>query len=211
MSRLPGTPLGGAPLSALQVAAAGEALARLHAVPVRYAAHLGERVSGPSTQVDSVAGWLAGDGDLGPCRDAGLVAEAVAAARAWLAAPDDALAAEGDPVIALADGNPANLVWDGERVRLLDFEDAGLSDRAYEVADLVEHAGTRLPRLAPPEALAAATGLPDEARPRFLGCRRLFACFWLAMLLPGGRGFHRNPPGSTEDQARHLLRLLTAA
>jgi hypothetical protein len=139
------------------------------------------------------------------------VAEAVAAARAWLAAPDDALAAEGDPVIALADGNPANLVWDGERVRLLDFEDAGLSDRAYEVADLVEHAGTRLPRLAPPEALAAATGLPDEARPRFLGCRRLFACFWLAMLLPGGRGFHRNPPGSTEDQARHLLRLLTAA
>lgn len=208
MSRLPGTPLGRTPLTSRQVAAVGEALSRLHAVPARYAAHLGERVSGPSTLAVSMAAWLADDADLAPCRDPGLVAEAVAAARAWLPAPDDALAAEAAPVLSLADGNPANLLWDGARVRLLDFEDAGLSDRAYEVADLVEHAATRLPRLAAAEALIAATGLADESRPRLLACRRMFACFWLAMLLPGGRGFHRNPPGSTEDQARHLLDLL---
>jgi Ser/Thr protein kinase RdoA (MazF antagonist) len=208
MGRLPGAPLGGAPLTAPQVAAVGEALARLHAVPATHAAHLGERISGPSTMASAVAGGLADDADLGPCRDPGLVAEAVTAARAWLAAPDVALAADADPVLSQADGNPANLIWDGERVRLLDFEDSGLSDRAYEVADLVEHAATRLPRLASAEALAAATGLPDESRPRLLACRRLFACFWLGMLLPGGRGFDRNPPGSTEDQARHLLALL---
>jgi hypothetical protein len=38
--------------------------------------------------------------------------------------------------------------------------------------------------------------------------RRLWAMFWLTMLLPGNGGFHRNPPGSTEAQARHLLTLI---
>jgi Ser/Thr protein kinase RdoA (MazF antagonist) len=209
MSRLPGEPLGNAALTDRQVAAVGDALVQLHTVPAGYAARLGERVSGPATlAAATVAGWLADDADLAPCLDPGLVAEAVTAARAWLAVPDDALAAQGEPVVAQGDGNPANLMWDGERVRLLDFEDAGLSDRAYEIADLVEHAATRLPRLAAAEVLVRATGLPEASRERLLACRRLFACFWLVMLLPGNRGFHRNPPGSTEDQARHLLRLL---
>jgi len=54
--------------------------------------------------------------------------------------------------------------------------------------------------------------LLDEGEPqreRVEQYRRLFACFWLMMLLPGSRGFARNPPGSTEDQARHVLALLT--
>ncbi len=38
--------------------------------------------------------------------------------------------------------------------------------------------------------------------------RRHFACFWLAMLLPGRPAAHRNPPGALADQAEHVLTLL---
>ena len=37
---------------------------------------------------------------------------------------------------------------------------------------------------------------------------RLVAAFWLVMLLPGNPGFRRNPVGSTEHQAMHILALL---
>ncbi len=42
-------------------------------------------------------------------------------------------------MLALADGNLANFLWDGERCRVVDLEDSGASDRAYELADHVEH------------------------------------------------------------------------
>ena len=35
-----------------------------------------------------------------------------------------------------------------------------------------------------------------------------WASFWLTMLLPGNGGFRRNPPGTAEAQATHLLALL---
>ncbi|MFC6286277.1 phosphotransferase [Nocardioides sp. GCM10027113] len=212
MSRIPGEPLGAESLTPRQLDAVGDALARLYAVPVAAVAHLGERVHGPADFPGSVTGWLedAAGADLTGCREPALVAEAVAAAGEWLAAPDEALAAGAGPVLSRADGNPANLMWDGERVRLLDFEDSGLSDRAFELADLVEHVALRLPGLADPAAVAAAVGVPAGEQERLLACRRLHASFWLAMLLPGAGGFRRNPPGSTEAQARHLLDLLPA-
>jgi hypothetical protein len=37
--------------------------------------------------------------------------------------------------------------------------------------------------------------------------RALWASFWLAILLPGNGGFRRNPQGTTEAQAGHLLGL----
>ncbi|HEY2691135.1 MAG TPA: phosphotransferase [Streptosporangiaceae bacterium] len=33
-----------------------------------------------------------------------------------------------------ADGNLANFLWDGARCRIVDFEDSGVSDPAYEAA-----------------------------------------------------------------------------
>jgi hypothetical protein len=39
--------------------------------------------------------------------------------------------------------------------------------------------------------------------------RKMFAIFWLIMLLPTYGGFRRNPAGSTEDQARHVADLLS--
>lgn len=94
---------------------------------------------------------------------------------------------------------------------MVDFEDGGLTDPAYELADHVEHLGGRLTRTYDADELAAAVGLTDEQRRRMSAYRPLWATFWLAILLPGNGGFRRNPPGTTEDQARHLLNWLERA
>ncbi len=210
MSRLAGRPLGDGHLSVQQFRAVCLALRRLFAVPVRAvrAAGLDERNNGPSTFRSWVREWAAEDHDLGACRDPALVRDALERARAWLdspvATPDEVM----DPVLAMADGNLATLLWDGEVCRLVDFEDCGLSDPAYELADLVEHVSSRLTGLLDVDAVVVEMGLTDQQHERWAAYRRLFAAFWLVMLLPGNPGFTRNPIGSTENQADHLLALL---
>ena len=136
-------------------------------------------------------------------------APGLAAARAWAADPArEARAVVADPVLGLADGNLANVLFDGTTCRLVDFEDCGVSDPAYDFADLVEHASVRLARVLDPEALVGAVGLTDAQVARCAEYRTLFAVFWLLMLLPDGRAHHRNPPGSLADQAAHVLHLL---
>jgi hypothetical protein len=210
MERLPGDPLGGAPLTSTQTAALADVLRRLYDVPLTavHAARVPERRYGPTSHAAAtVRPWLADTHDLAACQDATLVGEAVGAALAWLddpvGLPEPVLSAVG-----IADLNPANVLWDGERCRLVDFEDGGLSDPAYELADHVEHIGTRLPGLLDAERLVDAVGIDAAARTRFAAYRPLWASFWLAMLLPGNGGWRRNPPGSTEAQARHVLALL---
>jgi Ser/Thr protein kinase RdoA (MazF antagonist) len=140
--------------------------------------------------------------------DAGLVAEALARARQWLGVAPRSVDDHRDRVIALGDGNLDNVMWDGERCHLIDFEEYGVSDLAYELADVVEHASTRLRGLLDVDRFLAAFELGPVQRDRVREDRRLMACFWLLMLLPGNRGFARNAAGSTEDQARHLLTML---
>lgn len=36
-----------------------------------------------------------------------------------------------------------NLLYDGVRIRLIDFEDAGASNRCFELANFAEHLGNR--------------------------------------------------------------------
>lgn len=206
MTRLPGTPLGTGPLTVAQTDAVAHAVRRVHAVPLHALPPvLGERISGPSRFAADIGAWLAPDVDLTPCRDPHLVAEAVDAARAWIATPPAGARLE---VLALADGNLANFLWDGERCRVVDLEDSGASDRAYELADQVEHITFRVAGQGDPDRLATAAGLPDDDRPRWASYRGIFACFWLVMLLPGNPAWSRNPESSTEDQSRHLLRIL---
>jgi Ser/Thr protein kinase RdoA (MazF antagonist) len=212
MERLPGTPLGATPLTPDQTVSLADALRRLYDVPLAaaHAAGVPERRYGPTSHAAAtVRPWLADDLDLAACQDPPLVGDAVAAALAWLDAPvglpEPALSAMG-----IADLNPANVLWDGERCRLVDFEDGGLSDPAYELADHVEHIGSRLAGLLDTERLVDAVGLDTAARARFAAYRPLWASFWLAMLLPGNGGWRRNPPGTTEAQARHVLALLSA-
>ena len=76
------------------------------------------------------------------------------------------------------------------------------------MADVVEHASSRLGRLVDVDALLAGLDLRADQLARLVEFRRLLAVFWLVMLLPGNRGFERNPAGSVEDQASHVLALL---
>jgi aminoglycoside phosphotransferase len=207
MERVPGSHLAPQPLTSDQVRALGHALRRMWDVPLEAvrAAGIGSRRYGAGDLVEELVTWLGRDVDLAECRDPALVGEAVTLARAFLAAPD--LPEPRETALGIADLNPANVMWDGRVVRLVDFEDGGLSDPAYELADHVEHLGSRLPGVYDPDALAAAAGLDDEDRGRMEAYRPLLAAFWLAMLLPGNGSWRRNPPGTTEAHAAHFMAL----
>lgn len=209
MERLPGRPLGGVPLTEGQTTSLGRALRRLYSIPLDavVAADIPERLYGPSTLPTAVTEWLIASDDLSQCRDPGLVQAGVDAAIDWLTT------AGGPPApqlsaLGISDLNPANVIWDGATCRLVDFEDGGLTDPAYELADHVEHIAGRLAGVFNTVALLDAVGLSHEERARMRAYRPLWAAFWLAMLLPGNGGFRRNPSGTTESQATHLLGLL---
>lgn len=206
MSRLPGIPLGSSPLAPRQVHALGVALRRLFAAPADAAA--AERAFGPSVMRSVVRERAGANYDLAACDDPQVVREALDLAHTWLARDLPEHDRVTDPVLALGDGNLANVMWDGDACRFVDFEEFGTSDLAYEVADVVEHASSRLRRLLDVDALVEGLCLTGAQRERLAEFRRLLSTFWLVMLLPGNRGFARNPVGSTEDQARHVLELI---
>lgn len=208
MERIPGEPLAPRPLTTLHTQALGASLRRLYDVPVEVVreAGIGPRRYGAAEHAQVMVEWLADDHDLGECLDPGLVREALAVARDFVTAPP--VPQPRWTALGIADLNPPNVLWDGRTARLVDFEDGGLSDPAYELADHVEHLGSRLPGVYDVQALPGAVGLDDEARERMAAYRPLWAAFWLAMLLPGNGGWRRNPRGTTEGQARHFLALV---
>ncbi|GGM58485.1 aminoglycoside phosphotransferase family protein [Microbacterium saperdae] len=209
MERLPGKPLGDRPLTAAQTASLGRALRRLYGIPLAHvtAAGIGERRLGPSTLPGALSGWLDETHDLSLCEDPAHVRDGIDTAREWLSRPD-VLPATRLTALGIADLNPANILWDGRTCRLVDFEDGGLTDPAYDLADHVEHLAGRLTGVFDSVTLSAAAGLSEEERKRMAAYRPLWAAFWLVMLLPGNGAFRRNPPGTTEAQATHLLTLI---
>lgn len=208
MTRVPGRALGAERLSPAQVAAYARALRRLHgAVPVAEATALGVRRSGPAELLEALRTWAEG---LRAVTGGAGVDQVVDEARDWLAGPEaDAMSGPlPEQVFSLADGNLGNVLWDGAECRFVDFEDAGLSDPAYEVADAVEHLTAWLDGLVPADLLVAEMGFTTEQKRRLGAYRRLLAVFWLLMLLPGSPGHARNPPGSLERQADRVRTLL---
>jgi aminoglycoside phosphotransferase (APT) family kinase protein len=207
MTRLAGEPLGASPLTQHQVIVLSRTLRAMHdAVPADILAGLPVRRSGPAEHWSALRAWIA-EPAAGPGRAA---SDALRAASAWLGSAD-AGALHGplaEQVFAHGDGNISNLVWDGVRCRVVDFEDSGVSDPAYEVADLVEHVSVWLPGLISPGDLVAALEFSQAQRERLLRFRRLMSIFWLLMLLPGNPGHARNPPGTVDRQAARVLELL---
>ncbi|WP_018352569.1 aminoglycoside phosphotransferase family protein [Longispora albida] len=190
MGRLPGAPLPAVP-SPAQVTALGDALEELWSVP---AADLIPRRSSPGVWPGTTHAGLS----AAP-RPEGVAGEAYDAALVFLSKVEFPAA---PAVLGHCDPNPANYLHDGGRVRIVDFEDAGMSDADYELGTMLEHIAMRDASLSPLVARLAR----DERRLR--DARLTAASFWLLLLLPGGRAARRNPPGTLTSQATRLLSLL---
>jgi hypothetical protein len=212
MERLSGEPLSNDPLTHAQTASLGRVIRQTYEVPFEAVleAELPERLAGPITLPKEITSWLSEPCDLSQCQDPALVQEGVERARTWLTEPR-ALPEPRLVALGISDRKPANILWDGVACRLVDFEDSGQSDPAYEFADHIEHVAGRLSGVLDPEALAHEVGLSDDDRERAHAYRPLWASFWLVMLLPGNGGFQKNPPGTTEEQAKYFLGLLDSS
>ncbi len=207
MSRVPGESLGSSPLTPAQVAAVGQAMRRMYAaVPAQHLTGLPERRSGPAELGGELRSWIRRPHEP----TSPLVESALTTAGTWVAGSEvTALVGQlAERVFTQADGNIGNLIWDGSRCYVVDFEDCGVSDPAYEVADLVEHVSVWLPGLLQVEALVRSLGFTAPQEARLSGFRRLMAIFWLFMLLPGNPASSRNPEGTVERQAQRVLDLL---
>ncbi|GII78636.1 hypothetical protein Sru01_36180 [Sphaerisporangium rufum] len=208
MSRLPGRVLRGENATGEQITAMATALNRLHQIP----AHVVDKVEpapwGPPAAVDKTRAWADKQPDLG---DDPLVQEALRAGSAWLAstAPDKLISNPRPSVLGLADGNRANYLWDEHerRVRLIDWEDSGRSDRAFELGEVCEHI-SRLDGVLDAEQLLAHLDLLPAETERVRDFRRLIALGWFLQLGPGGPAAPHNPAGTLKRQAKRVLHLL---
>ena len=203
MSRVPGVHLE-SPLSPEQLAATVAAYRTLFSLPVPPGTP--QRFFHPAAFRDSITSWLEEERQRTDLSEN--VLAALAAARAWLADPPSGTGEIRAPVLAQGDGKVDNALFDGSRVRLVDFEGFGVGDLAFEVADLAEHISSRLYGIRDPAALVAGFDLDHGQRQRVRDHRVVLATFWLLQLLPGNRAAGRNPEGSASVQALHLQELL---
>jgi len=206
MSRVAGTSLDTV-LDLQQLTATIAAYRTLFAVPVRPDTPHRHRL--PADFVQDNIEWI---DDLPTGTELpDVVRRALTEARRWHAGPPPGIDEVHDPVNAQGDSKVDNMLWDGSRVRLVDFEAFGVGDLAFEVADLAEHISSRLRGLRDPEAMIIGFDLNPAQLERVDAYRIVLATFWLLMLLPGSPGHGRNPEGSAERQAQHLLALLDRA
>jgi hypothetical protein len=187
--------------------AVADVMTELHrAVPAAEFSQFPRRIWHPAESVETLRAWSAEQ----PSNLTGDVRRAFIVGAEWIHSTDASRVAcgDGNPVLGQGDGSIANFLWDGERCRLVDFEDCGISDRAFEIADLVEHLSTWLCRVLVAEDLLQLLVSDPDAVERVLEARRVLAFYWLNMLLPGKPAHRRNPPDSCERQARRLLQIL---
>ncbi|MEV0168285.1 phosphotransferase family protein [Nonomuraea fuscirosea] len=208
MSRLPGDVLRGQHTTSEQTTAMAAALNQLHQIPARVVEAVEPAPWGPAAAVDKTRAWAGKQPDLG---DDPRVREAFRAGVAWLtsAAPDELTVNPLSPVLGLADGNRANYLWNerDRRVRLIDWEDSGRSDRAFELGEVCEHI-SRLDGVLDAEQLLTHFDLPPAEAERVRDFRRLIALGWFLQLGPDGPATPHNPPGTLEQQAERILHLL---
>ncbi|HYK70850.1 MAG TPA: aminoglycoside phosphotransferase family protein [Streptosporangiaceae bacterium] len=204
MSLLPGEPLGRRPLAPGQERALAVAVGRLwQAVPAGLVASL---PGGPDTRaefVQLVMGWAAAPSDLVTGRT---VLDALERGSAWLARAElsrSGTVGAGTPlVLGHGDADLANFLWDGELVRVVDFEGAGISDRAFELAMLVEHVSAWRDGGLDAQQFIEGFDLSLPERARLAEWRRMAALSWLLRLRS------RGDPGLLSSQAERLLALL---
>lgn len=208
MTLLPGTELNAAPVTPSRACALAEALDRLwRSVPSISQEFPAAVAPKPVSFTHQVREMLATGPAMG---DDPVALRARDAAAAWLEhEPLDRDGHAGHPAV-LGHGDPcfANYLWDGRRIRLVDFEDCGPSDRAFELAILTEHISAWSDARMGADNFLTRFDLTQSEKTRIQNFRRLAALYWLIMLRPGGPSSTRNPPGTLRRQTDRLLRLL---
>jgi hypothetical protein len=227
MSLLPGDPLGAGPLTPDQESALVRAMGQLwQSVPVgRVIPVPGE--SGNEAQLVSAVAELALQ--LDDRGDDPVIKRATSAGLSWLTwavgeggwlASRDSYAGQGSAgtpgngwaglatVFGQGDGNLANFLWDGERVRMVDFEDSGVADRAFELSVFLEHVSTWNGISLDAGEFIRAFELTAAERARLSDCRRLAALYWVLRLPPDGDASSEGDSGLLRAQAERLLTLL---
>ena len=225
MSLLPGEPLGGGPLTPNQESALVRAMGQLwQSVPVSRVIQVPGEPGNEAQLVSAVAQLAVQADDLG---DDPVIKRATSAGLSWLTwavgeagwlASRDSYADPGSggtrgtgwarlaPVFGQGDGNLGNFLWDGERVRIVDFEDSGVADRAFELSVFIEHVSVWSAIGIDADEFIRAFELTAAERARLADCRRLAALYWLLRLAAdvssGGN------PGLLRPQADRLLTLL---
>jgi hypothetical protein len=202
MARLPGEPLAGQVITARRLDGIAVALDRLHTcLPADVLADVPPMpwlAEGAANRMRSLT-----SGSQSPDNDSE-VRIAFETARSWL---DETAEPAGQPapVFGQSDGNLNNFLWDGEQVRIVDFEDSGRSDLAFELAVLVEHTSVWHDAGIDAGLLLDRFALTTEQSARVLYFRRVFAIYWLHVL-------HKRPDhaGVLPRQASRLLALLAA-
>jgi hypothetical protein len=209
MSELPGQALGGQPLSSAQLRGIRAALDRLHtSVPLSALDDVFPFC--PRGDVDGLARGLAAQPRPG---DDPVTARAYDEGLRWLAGAEAYQFLTGEPteaVLGRGDHNLSNFLWDGQQVRLVDFEYGGRCEVSDEVAELVEHISARCTPDALWQEFLAGLDLSRAERARLQAARRLRVVMWLLLLLPGQPGESQNPPGTLLKQAERTLELLNA-
>jgi aminoglycoside phosphotransferase len=207
MSRLPGEAMGTRPLTAGQVAEVATSIRRLHrAAPPGVLEAIEPMPFGPVTAAAQVRAMAAAHG----VPDDPDARRALRRASTWLerGRVERAVASGCTAVFGHGDANLANYLHDGDTVRLVDFEDSGRSDRAWEVAIFTEHLSVHGRGQVPAGLVLGHFESGTAERARIHEYRRLLATFWLLMLLPGGPSHGRNPLSTLQHQAFRLLELL---
>ena len=207
MSHLPGIALGTEPLTADQVTAVATSIGQLHRAAPPFVLDAAEPMPfGPVTAVARVRAMAEA---LGVPEDPA-ARRALRCASTWLERGQvERAAVRGyTAVFGHGDANLANYLEDGGTVRLVDFEDSGRSDRAWELAIFTEHLSVHGRGQVPAELALGHFDTGAAERARIHEYRRLLATFWLLMLLPGGPSRRRHPPGTLQHQASRLLDLL---
>lgn len=199
MTRLPGRPLADQPITARHLDALATTLSFLHTcVPSDALAHVQPQpwlAGGAAKRVRSRTAGMRHPADGEP-----IVQAAFSAAARWL----DDVAEPAEPLTAVfgqGDSYLGNFLWDGSRLRVVDFEDSGRSDRAFELACLTEHIGMWNEAGIEADEILGRFDLTAAESARVLFYRRGFAVFWLYLV-------HKRPGLVAGQQAEHLLSLL---
>lgn len=207
MSRLAGAPLRGTAVEGDKIEALAEAVTTLYeAVPADVVRRLPRRPGHQGELVGHLEEWAV---TVRPQAE-GRVRQAMDAGLDWLARSEPGADATGQvsPVFGPGDGNLANYLWDGFRVQIVDFEDSGCSDRAFELAEITEHVGSWVEHPFDVPAFLEHFDLSRAETARLRESRRLLALVWLFLLAGEERENPRNPPGTVERQAGRVLELL---